>query len=260
MFWRRNSATRKRRKDAGGWALRVPALPWRRIASTSVVVLVALAGVMAVRFAFDQPVQNVSITGRFQRVQPPDVERTIRGAVGQSGLISVDPAAVARAIEQIPWVDRASVARAWPRGLAVDVTEQRPVARWGETGLVNMRGEVFVHDLRHIPAELPELVGPPGYEAQMTERYLTAHALLTEAGMRVTRLQLDERGAWELALDNGVTLRLGRQGVDERFERFLTAAAGIVATRSAEIAYVDMRYANGFAIGWRAGANGVKRG
>ena len=33
-----------------------------------------------------------------------------------------------------------------------------------------------------------------------------------------------------------------------------------VATRATEIAYVDMRYANGFAIGWRGGAGEVKRG
>ncbi len=52
----------------------------------------------------------------------------------------------------------------------MQVVEQKPVARWGEGGLVNVRGAVFVHDAQHIPAELPELVGPPGYEAQMTAR------------------------------------------------------------------------------------------
>jgi cell division protein FtsQ len=75
----------------------------------------------------------------------------------------------------------------------------------------------------------------------------------------MSRLRLDERGAWELSLDNGVALRLGRTGVDERFERFLEAAARIVAARAAEIEYVDMRYSNGFAIGWRA-ARGITQG
>lgn len=260
MFWRRNASTRKRRKEPAGWSLRLPAVPWRRLAPSGAVVMAVIAVLMAVRFALDQPVERVAISGRFQRVQPPDVEKAIRGAVGQHGMVSVDLDAVAAAIKEIPWVDRASVARSWPRGLRVHVLEQRPVARWGETGLVNLRGEVFVHDLRHVPAELPELVGPPGYESQMTGRYLAAQPRLEEAGMRVTRMQLDERGAWEVALDNGVTLRLGRQSVDERFERFMAAAVRIVATRSPEIAYVDMRYANGFAIGWRTSGSGVKRG
>ena len=135
-----------------------------------------------------------------------------------------------------------------------------PVARWGEGGLVNDRGELFVHDARHVPPELPELVGPEGQQAQMTERYLAAAPRLIGAGMRLQRLTLDARGAWEMALDNGVTVRLGREQVDERFERFMQAALRTVAAHAGEIDYVDLRYANGFAVGWRAASGGVRRG
>ena len=44
----------------------------------------------------------------------------------------------------MPWVDAVSVQRAWPRGLHVLVIEQVAAARWGETGLLNTRGELFV--------------------------------------------------------------------------------------------------------------------
>ena len=71
--------------------------------------------------------------------------------------------------------------------------------------------------------------------------------------MRLTALSLDARGAWELRLDNGVTVRFGRRQVDERFERFLTVALHMICQRAADIAYVDMRYTNGFAVGWRSG-------
>ncbi len=130
---------------------------------------------------------------------------------------------------------------------------------WPAGVRLNARGEVFVRDSRHLPAELPEFAGPTGNEAQMTERYLVAQPRLVKAGLRLSRLRLDERGAWEIELDNGVALRLGRQQFDERFDRFIEAAAHIVATRAAEIRYVDLRYANGFAIGWRS-AGEVNRG
>jgi cell division protein FtsQ len=152
------------------------------------------------------------------------------------------------------------VARSWPSGLRVFVVEQTPVARWGESGLLNTRGEVFVNDARHIPPELPELVGPPGSETLMTQRYLAVQGRLEEAGMRLAQLRLDERGAWEFVLDNGVRLRLGRLQVDERFDRFMAAAARIVASRADEIAYVDLRYATGFAIGWKSKGNEVASG
>jgi cell division protein FtsQ len=72
-----------------------------------------------------------------------------------------------------------------------------------------------------------------------------------QASLRMTALRLDARGAWEFDLADGVTVRLGRRQVDERFERFMNAALKLVTQRGDDIAYVDMRYTNGFAIGWR---------
>ena len=74
---------------------------------------------------------------------------------------------------------------------------------------------------------------------------------MAEAGLRLTAMRLDARGAWELDLANGVIVRLGRRQVDERFEKFITAALKLVTQRGDDIAYIDMRYTNGFAIGWR---------
>jgi hypothetical protein len=48
-----------------------------------------------------------------------------------------------------------------------------------------------------------------------------------------------------------VQVRLGRQQIDARFERFMLVAAKLVSQRAADIAYVDMRYSNGFAVGWK---------
>jgi cell division protein FtsQ len=77
---------------------------------------------------------------------------------------------------------------------------------------------------------------------------------MLEAGMRIAAVRLDERGAWEFDLDNGLTIRLGRAQVDERFERFMHTALQVVSRRAGEIDYVDMRYSNGFTIGWRTQA------
>jgi cell division protein FtsQ len=78
--------------------------------------------------------------------------------------------------------------------------------------------------------------------------------------MRLAALELDARGAWNLTLDNGVMVRLGRRQVDERFERFVLAAAKLVSQRATDITYVDMRYSNGFAVGWKGGAGHLALG
>lgn len=264
MFWRRNSRrVRNRRKEADGkpsWL----AANWRRLLPAGGVVMAVVAGWLGLRMLLDQPVERLNISGRFQRVQALDVQKAVRNALGRQGMVSVDLAAVSRAVQKLQWVDRASVARSWPRGLSIQIVEQTPVARWGEAGLLNSRGEVFVRESRHLPAELPEFTGPEGSELHMTARYLAMQPRLQDFGLRLSRLHLNERGAWEVELDNGVQLRLGRvlsdQLFDERFERFIVAAAKLVATRAAEIRYVDLRYSNGFAVGWRAAADEVKSG
>jgi len=210
--------------------------------------------------ALDQDITQVSVSGRFQRVSPIEVEQAVKARVRDMGLVSVDLAAVRRAVEQLPWVDSASVERQWPRALRIRVVEQVPAARWGANGLLNTRGELFISEARHIPPELPRLSGPRGSEAEVARRYLAAQGQLIEAGMRLTAVRLDARGAWEFDLDNGITVRLGRRQVDERFQRFVTAGVGQISAHASDIGYIDMRYTNGFAIGWRSGGQRVASG
>jgi cell division protein FtsQ len=210
--------------------------------------------------AIDQNITQVTVTGRFQRVSPIEVEQSVKARVRDIGLVSVDLSAVQRAVEQLPWVDGATVERQWPSTLNIRVTEQVPAARWGANGLLNTRGELFISEARHIPPELPRLSGPLGSEGEVARRYLAAQGALTEAGMRLTAVRLDSRGSWEFDLDNGITVRLGRRQVDERFTRFVQAGVGQIAAHASDINYIDMRYTNGFAIGWRQGGQRVASG
>lgn len=244
----------KNRRKPSEARFRLRRVNWRAltIAAGALAVTGALgAGVM---WALNQPIETVAVEGRFQRVAPVDVERVVKTQVHGAGLLSLDLAAVRRAIHTLPWVDAVSVQRAWPRGLNVLVIEQTAAARWGERGLLNTRGELFDTDERHIPPELAQLEGPIGKESVVAQRYLAAEGRLVQAGVRLTALRLDARGAWELDLANGVTVRLGRRQVDERFEKFMNTALKLVTQRGEDIAYVDMRYTNGFAIGWRGNA------
>lgn len=244
----------KNRRKQERKAPRLPQLDWRRLGVSLLSIAGIGAAVLGVIWALDQPIETVAVEGRFQRVQAVDVEQAVKDRVRGAGLVTVNLLSVQRAIRQLPWVDHATVQRAWPRGLRVVVTEQTAAARWGTNGLLNSRGELFVSESRHIPPELAKLSGPAGTENQVAQRYLAIQGRLVEAGMRITALRLDARGAWEIDLDNGVMIRLGRRQIDERFERFVAAALKLVAQRAGDISYVDMRYTNGFAVGWK-GAN-----
>lgn len=208
-------------------------------------------GVMAwgLLVSFDRPIGKVEVGGQFQRVAPLQIEEVVAPFRG-SGFLSVDLDSMRTALETIPWVDRARVERKWPNGVRVFITEHVAAARWGESGLMNTRGELFLSDARHIPQELPQLIGPVGTEGQVAKLYLETYPRLLGVGMRLSKVELDARGAWQLTLGNGVTVRLGRQDVPTRLERFIAVASPVVAARLAEVSYVDLRYSNGFSVGW----------
>ena len=248
------SRPKNRRKPSERRRWKLPALNWRALGVTCGVLALIGGAAAALTWALNQPIETVAVQGRFQRVVPGDVERVVKAQLHGSGFLSVDLGAVRRAIHTLPWVDAVSVQRAWPRGLTVLVIEQTAAARWGEHGLLNTRGELFDADERHVPPELAELQGPQGKESVVAHRYLAAAERLMQAGQRLTAMRLDARGAWEFDLANGVTVRLGRRQVDERFEKFMNSALKFVTQRGEDIAYVDMRYSNGFAIGWRSNA------
>jgi cell division protein FtsQ len=223
---------------------------WRTYARRGAAIAAALAVLGALIWGLDRPIRVISMDGSFQRVSPGEIEKAV-APFTQAGFLSADLDRIQRAVETVPWVDHARVQLRWPNGLHVTVVEETAAARWGESGLLNTRGQLFVREATHVPAELPRLSGPEGTESQVAERYLSAQGRMLEAGMRIAALRLDERGAWEMDLDSGVTVRLGRRDVDARLDRFIHTASQVIAHRLNDISYVDMRYSNGFAIGWR---------
>ncbi len=240
---------RNRRKPAGR-RIRLPNLEWPR-AGRIAGALAALGALgLLLVLGLDQPVRSIVIDGPFQRVTAVEVQQAALGAL-KGGFVSADLDKVRKAVEALAWVDRSRVQRLWPDRIRIEIVEQQAAARWGEDGLLNTRGELFASGVNLVPPELPRLEGPTGTEWQVAQRYLAIQGRLSSLGLQVSALRLDPRGAWELDLSTGVTVRLGRRQVDERMDRFVQFGAQVIAGRAADVRYVDMRYSNGFSIGWR---------
>ena len=247
---RRNRFKNKPKAQKPPWQWPAFIVEWRIHARRAALLVVLAGGLSALAWALDRPLRVISMDGSFQRVSPGQIEKAL-APYSQAGFMSADLDDIQRAVEALPWVEHARIQRRWPNSLHVTVMEQTAAARWRESGLLNTRGELFVRSATHVPAELPRLSGPEGSESQVAQRYLSVQGRMLEAGMRMAALRLDERGAWEMDLDSGVTVRLGRRDVDERIDRFIHTASQVISHRLSEITYVDMRYSNGFAIGWR---------
>jgi cell division protein FtsQ len=244
----------KRRKPAKAQKFRMPAVPVGPIVTGLLGCAVVITTYHFSGRLLDRSIESIEIRGPLQRVTALQIEEAISEEL-DAGFLGTSVRRMQAQIENLPWIDGASVARRWPDRILIVVTEQVPAAIWDDNGLLNVRGEHFITDARHIPAELPRLSGPREQADEVARRYLDARSQLIPVGLDLRRVHLDARGAWEMTLGNGVEIRLGRREIDERTALFLDVVAGIVAGRAAEIDFVDMRYSNGFTIGWKDGTS-----
>lgn len=242
---------RNRRKRAERRPLRLPRIRInvRAWLLTPLIGAAVLAGCAGTRILLDKPLATLILEGRFQRVTPVQVEAALADEASR-GFLSVDLEELVHRLESLDWIDHVEIERRWPDALVVRFSEHQAAARWGESGLLNVRGELFTENVQIAFPELPQLSGPPGSEREVGRLYLAIRGRLIEAGLALESLSLDERGAWRLRLTSGQEIRLGQQDVTTRLARLFDVAVPGLAQRMSQVAYIDLRYTNGFAVGW----------
>ena len=200
------------------------------------------------------PVRQVVFTQDLPHTQRTDVEQALP-AVLRGNFFSIDLEAVRGALERLPWVRTVELRRVWPARLEVTIEEHRPLARWGEGRgeLVNSFGEVFA--ATPTEAELgamPILFGPPGTAPEVLKRYGDFVGNFQPLGQKPVQVTLSPRLAWQLKLENGMFVDLGREQpkspVGVRLARFIEVYPETVGKRATRPAAVDLRYPNGFAM------------
>lgn len=201
------------------------------------------------------PLKQVVVSSPVDQVTHTQVEYAVQHALN-GNFFTVDLDDLRTTFEKLPWVRKASVRRQWPDTLEVELEEHVAVARWrnptGEMRLVNQQGEVFNAALAGSQQSLPLFGGPEGSAPQVLARHQEFNTQLAQLG-RVTRaVLLSPRQAWQLRLDDGLVLELGRDqdshSIHERIERFIGTYALVQERVPQKIVVIDMRYPSGFAL------------
>lgn len=163
---------------------------------------------------------------------------------------AADADIIRRRIEALPWVYSASVRKEWPGTLRVFLVEQKPVAVWNKKELLNSSGELFAADPSQVEGTIPELEGPEDDADEVFFQYQRIQALLARNDHRIVRFAMSERFSVRLWLESGIELRLGREARLERAQRFMKLLPIIQGEGKQDIAYIDLRYDTGVAVGW----------
>lgn len=218
----------------------------------AVISLAALLVVLVVVLLLtkDPGLTQLQIRGTLQQVQAVEVRAAVEPYLS-ADFFAVDLDSVRAGVNAIPWVAQARVERVWPGAIAVRIWERTAYARWNENQALDGGMQVFSPKAGEIPLGLPQLAGSAGNEQVVAETFRRLQAALNNTPLMLSGLFLDPRGEWTARTVTGIELRLGQGVPDERMPMLLGGASRALGGRWSEVQYLDLRYTNGFSVGWR---------
>lgn len=175
----------------------------------------------------------------------------------KGNFFTIDLLRARAAFESVPWVRSAVVRREFPNKLRVTLTEQVPVAIWGDEAgskLINGFGDVFEANVAEVDDNLPRLDGPIEQASQVLGMYRVLQPQFKPYDFSIDELTLSSRGSWKVVLDTGAEIELGRgqsEEVSARLQRFLktvTQVAGQYHRTVADVEGADLRHNDAYAL------------
>lgn len=255
-FGTRQTATGRARDGASSNGLWHRPEWLNRIADVLLLGASVALGYAAMRAMLAMPLfgfREVVVISPLSQVTTAQLEFAARSGL-RGNFFSVSLEEARAAFEKLPWVRRAEVRRVWPATLEIKLEEHVAAAYWragesGDTRLVNQQGEVFTAASN---AHLPTLSGPEGSAAQVLARYREFAELLAPASAVTAALTYSQRQAWQLRLEDGLVIELGRDDgkapLTERLARFVEVWPRARAQLGVPVRVADLRYPTGFAV------------
>ena len=216
----------------------------RIVTAVSLITMAGLLG-FATKLAADRPVEAIAITGEMRHIDRRDLESVIAPRV-ENGFLLTDLTSIREDIESLPWVYDANVRREWPGTIRVHVTEEQPIARWGDAAYINHHGFIFEGEFLTRYAELPLLWSEQHKPPVLIEHFKLFQMLLMPHGLAVAALNEDRLGQVSAELTDGTEVQFGDKDFAQRVRRFVALLESEDAANS--IARIDFRYERGAAV------------
>jgi cell division protein FtsQ len=198
------------------------------------------------------PIKHVRIGGELNYVAHEDISTSLSSLV-QTGYFSMNTADIINKLTDIEWIKKAHIRRVWPDTILLIVEEQRPVAVWNETALLNVNGEIFKPEFDNSSLQLPRLSGVDDHSKVVLAEQKKIDQSINILDLSVEKLTLAEHGSWSAVLSNGVKIKAGYELPEKKISKSLLLLASIEGGLIEHLDEVDVRYPNGVAVTWKAG-------
>ena len=211
-------------------------------------VLLAVGGYLNQQDTF-LPITKIRLSGTFAHIDQGEVESVLQPVVGE-GFFSLDIHALQKMLGEKPWTESVSIRRIWPDRLDITIVEREPVARWDDNQLISDRAVVFAANTSGFQ-QLPLLHTEHQNTAELLSQFYKLNRRFKALNEEVLSLRQDRRGALDIELAGGLTIKVGREQIEHKIARLIAIYQQQIQPRRADIQQLDLRYSNGFAVAWK---------
>lgn len=194
-------------------------------------------------------VVEVQIVGEPQYISTNELKDAYADIVGMSLLFtSLDD--IMTITSKLAWIQTTKIRKVWPNKIQVTVKEHVPLAYWRDNEIITALGLVIKPE--KLPQiDLPRLLGPIGTNNVVLEQFRLVSQVLALSDLQIQMLELEERGAWNVHFTQGLLVKLGRDAILERLQRFMAVYKSDLSGRIKNVELVDARYSHGVSVTWK---------
>lgn len=168
------------------------------------------------------PLSKLVLTGERHYTRNDDIRQAILALGAPGTFMTQDVNIIQSQIERLPWIKQASVRKQWPDELKIHLVEYVPIARWNDQHMVDAEGNTFSVPSDRIGKQvLPMLYGPEGSASEVLQGYREMGQVLAKDKFTLKEAAMTARRSWQLTLNNGIKLNLGRGDTMKRLARFV---------------------------------------
>lgn len=198
-------------------------------------------------------IDNISISGNVQYLDPKELEPVAKEFIGKS-LVFADIEALHVKLLALDWVKDAEISRSWPATLDVRLHEEKPLALLRGEKIISTEGKTL-KILEGREYSIPNFVVEDEYLADAFENYFDFLSKISVVGLGINKLSHNSVEGWRINVNRDFDIVVGHSNLMARLGRFVLAYHRKLESESKTFDYVDLRYTNGVAIGWKTTNN-----
>ena len=217
---------------------------------TSFIILLILILIIKTKNSeiFYFPIKNVT-SSELINVNKDDISKAVKYLYSKS-FFDIDLNHLKNKLEKIEWVRKINVRRSYPNEIIIDIEEHTPILIWNNKMYINKYGEKF--NASKIDKSIPILISDESRINEVFAYFKLFNEKLSSRKLdfKITKIMENEIRSLAISLSSGINIQLGSKDVNNKIPLFFEIYKSLNTRDLNKIRYIDMRYTNGFSVGW----------